>query len=168
MTSPTGRVRGFTLLEVLITLAIIALFSAVFLLRFDDGRAEELLSESASELKAAALLAKKRSHAFREDQFIHFDGQNYVVTNVASSSLNSGESVIGSDDDLIYTIPSDVSVEIQPFGVNRWIPLREHTWHFRSSGLNEPLEIRLSIGQNYTVLAFHSLTGLAEEETLLE
>ena len=53
MTLATGksRSRGFTLFELLITLAIIALFSGFFVLRFDDGATEDALTKAATDLK---------------------------------------------------------------------------------------------------------------------
>lgn len=161
------RPRAFTLLEVLITLSIIALFSGFFLLRFDDDRAGEVLSGVSQELKATAILAKNRSHSFRRDQYIVFDRAGFRlserVPRPGAEGVKSGESESGSD----FDFPADLKVEVMPMSGTNWLPLRQYVWHFRSSGLNEPVSFRFSVGQSYTQLRFHALTARAEEETTI-
>ena len=60
-------------------------------------------------------------------------------------------------------------MEIKPPGSQRWINLKGHdAWDFRTSGLGDPMEVRFTMGRSYTNLNFDVLTGLAEEETILE
>lgn len=68
-----------------------------------------------------------------------------------------------------FIIPPDVIMEIKPPGSQRWINLKGHdAWNFRASGLSDPMEVRFTMGRYYTNLNFNVLTGLAEEEAILE
>lgn len=168
MMSPTGKSSGYSLLEVLITLAIIALFSGFFLLRFDDGRDGDLLAASTADLRSAATLAKKRSFAFKRDHYVVFNRKLFWLTDrepVAGTLIFEPNEEAGDE---VYRLPEDLYLEVLPLGATKWSPLNEYVWRFRDSGLSEPIGLRLTIGRSYTSLSFNALTGLAEEETILD
>ena len=50
------------------------------MLRFDDGGAEELLGRASTDLRAAALKAKKRAFTFRRDQYLVFSRSGFLLT----------------------------------------------------------------------------------------
>ncbi len=164
--------RSFTLLELLITLAIIALFSGVFLLRFDDGATEEALTAVATDLKGAALKGKKRSYAFRRNQYVVFSRNGFALTErmPVGEGLELSRIEEGSQDDRgeSFQVPSGVTMELLPPGEKEWIRKPGYVWTFRSSGLSDPLSVKFSWGSSYTRLTFNVLSGLAEEETILE
>lgn len=168
-----GRTGAFTLFEILIVLAIIAMFTGFFLLRFDDGAAEESLSRGSTDLKGAALKAKKRAYAFRRDQFIHFTNGGFVLTEsppLAEDALPFGADVRESGGVVeSFRLPPNVTMELLPPGATRWTRQPGQVWTFRASGLSDPLSVRFLYGDtSYTRLSFNVLTGLAEEETFLE
>lgn len=167
MISATGRSGGFSILEVLLVLAIIVLFSGYFMLRFDDSRAEQVLAQISADLKGAALKAKKRSYAFRRDQYLVFSGNAFWTTENPPRQEEILLPEPGAAFDR-FTFPSDVLVEYRPPGTGRWQKLPAYVWTFRESGLSEPLSVRFTTGRSYTAMHFNALTGLAEEETFLE
>ncbi len=177
-TSATGdrarlsRAGGFTLFEVLIVLAIIALFTGFFLLRFGDGAEEEALSRASSDLRGAALKAKKRAYTFRRDQYIVFSPKGFVLTesppveglrSVAPDGDAGGRSYHES-----FVLPGELTMELRPPGAEKWTRQPGVFWTFRSSGLSDPISVRFSTGRSYTSLNFNVLTALAEEETFIE
>jgi len=178
MTSATGEdrrsgSRGFTLFEILIVLAIIALFSGFFLLRFDDGATEEALTKATTDMKAAALKAKKRAYAFRRNQYIVFSKNGFVLTESPPVSEDlaaySGEEKSGGSYREAFRLPAGLKMELLPPGAKQWTKRPEEVfWTFRSSGLSDPLAVRFSIDRSYTRLEFNVLTALAEEETFIE
>ncbi|MEM9282932.1 MAG: prepilin-type N-terminal cleavage/methylation domain-containing protein [Verrucomicrobiota bacterium] len=165
-TSGTGRGhRGFSLLEILIVLAIIILFSGFFVLRFNDGDIEQKLSSSSTSIQALALKAKKRAYTFRREQFIVFSDGGAVLSDssLANSDSSAGSQIIESVD-----FPDDVRVEILPHSESEWRKLETFVWTFRDSGLSEPIGLRFSIGRAYSKLDFHVLTARAEEESFYQ
>lgn len=178
-TSATGergrpcRTGGFTLFEVLIVLAIIALFTSFFLLRFDDGAAEEALSQASTDLRGAALKAKKRAYTFRRDQYIVFSPKGFVLTE--RPPVEGGLSSPPPDGDAAgriyhesFQLPDGLTMELRPPGAEKWTRQPGTYWTFRSSGLSDPISVRFSTGRSYTSLSFNVLTALAEEETFIE
>ena len=169
MTSVTGKPRGFTLLETIIVLGIIALMTGFFLIRFDDSQAEDYLVKASSDIKAAAHQAKRRSYAFREDQFIRFHQQGFELADRPFNNSNV-TSFFPDEDGVIsrYPLPPGVLMELLPHGSRKWQRLKNYTWTFRDSGLSEPLGVRFRVGKSYSELQFNVLTGLAEETTVIE
>jgi prepilin-type N-terminal cleavage/methylation domain-containing protein len=164
---PVRSGSGFTLLEMLIVLAVIAMFTGVFMLRFDDGHVERTLYQTAVDIRGIALKSKKRSFAFRKNQYIVFTPKSFWTTE--TPPLEEGLAVASSGQGPeSFIIPGDVIMEIKPPGSQRWINPKGHAWNFRASGLSDPMEVRFTMGRSYTNLNFNVLTGLAEEETILE
>jgi prepilin-type N-terminal cleavage/methylation domain-containing protein len=164
--------RAFTLFEVLIVLAIIALFTGVFILRFEDGDTEESLTRAATDLKAAALKAKKRAYAFRRDQYLVFNRGGWVLTERPPTDFRALRVAAPDDARPAYSEPfrlaTGVEMDLQPPGATKWTREPGYVWTFRSSGLNDPLKVRFSKGRSYARLDFNVLTALAEEEIVIE
>ncbi len=160
-----GGASGFSLLEILVVLAILALFSGYFLLRFDDSEAEELLSRSSRGVERLALKAKKRSDAYKRDQYVVFSPGSVLLSDSSTDrgDRDSTNPIIDS-----VEIPSGVRIEVRAKDGNTWQKLNELVWTFRDSGLSDPLKLRFSFGRSYTILDFNVLTARAEEETFLE
>ena len=166
MISVTGRDRqGFSLLEILIVLAILVMFAGFFLLRFNDSDAEEKLVRSAAGIQGLALKAKKRSDTFKSEQYIVFSPGNFLLSDSFEGGVEQDQikSVIDS-----VEIPDGVRVEVWVKAVKSWQTLTELIWTFRDSGLSDPLRLRFSQGRSYTILDFNILTARAEEEAFFE
>lgn len=170
MTSVTGkpRSRGFTLLETIIVLGIMAMFLGFFVVRFDDSRTEEILTEAADNIRLAALKAKRESYAFRKNRFIRFGPRGFELADSPGDGPAGVGMVFREDNAEYFPVPSGVVMEVWPPGAVKWQKLtQDYVWTFRESGLSEPLGVRFSVGNSYTILRFNVLTGLAEEETFI-
>lgn len=171
--SGTGREKpadvpaGFTLLEILIVLAVIAMFTGVFMLRFDDGHSERTLGKLSVDIRGAAIKSKKRSYTFRKNQYIVFQTNAFWTSETPplEGGLAFQPPAHGKE---VFQVPGDVAMEIRPPGSQRWIRPKGVGWTFRASGLSDPMEVRFTMDRSYTYLNFNVLTGLAEEETVLE
>jgi prepilin-type N-terminal cleavage/methylation domain-containing protein len=166
MISVTGRAqKGFSLLEILIVLAILVMFAGFFLLRFNDSDAEEKLVRGAAGIQGLALKAKKRSDAFKRDQYIVFSSGNFLLSDSLAGGVEGDATKLVIDS---VEIPDGVRVEVWIKAVKTWQTLNELIWTFRDSGLSDPLRLRFSTGHSYTVLDFNILTARAEEEAFFE
>ncbi|MEX2581525.1 MAG: prepilin-type N-terminal cleavage/methylation domain-containing protein [Verrucomicrobiales bacterium] len=170
MTSVTGEPRGFSLLELLIVVSVIVLFSGLFALRFDDSQSEELLARATVDLKAAALKAKRRSYAFRRDHYVVFSRRTFRLSEMALSEAGGSSGEDKSGDFERIALPPGVLMELRPGGAGKWITPDHFVWMFRDSGMSDPLAVRFSVedSDSYSTLTFNVLTGLAEEETFIE
>ncbi len=162
------RVGGFSLLEMLIVLGIIALFTGFFALRFDDGHVEETLARVSGELRKSALLAKRRSFAYRRDQFVVLSKQSFELSGRHGSDFGRPSDSEAGEPGERFVVPSDVTMEWQVPGSKTWQRDPDYVWTFRGSGLSDPLVVRFSLKSSYTELSFNVLTGTADEVTIIE
>jgi len=161
-------VRGFSLLELLIVLGIIALFTGFFALRFDDGHVEETLARVSGDLRKTALLAKRRSFAYRRDQFVILSRQAFELTGRPVEGSVETSDPEREDPVERFVVPADVRMEWQVPGSTNWQQDPDYVWTFRESGLSDPLVVRFSLKSSYTELNFGVLTGTAEEVTIIQ
>jgi len=169
--SATGRAGGFSLLEILVTLGVIALFVGFFTLRFDDGPAEEALSKAAGDLKGAALTAKREAQAFRTGRYVVLTPGGFSLADRPPrpdqpDSWHGGPAP--GTDARWFPLPPGVTMVWREPGTSQWKGRESYVWHFRESGLSDPVAVRFTHGRSYWVLDFHVLTGMAEEEIFIE
>lgn len=172
MTSATGNMshaiyaqaKGFSILELLVVLGVMALFTGSFALYFASHE-EEVLSEVSSELKSLALQAKRRSFAFRREEHLILSATHFSFPE-PQSAIRPDSRATPTKTKLIH-LPANTRLEVRRPGEASWRQPQELRWKFYASGLNEPLQVRFSKGDAYTTLTFHTLTGQAEEETVL-
>lgn len=162
----TGRSRAFSLLEILITLGIIALFTGFFVLRYDDSAEEESIGPVASGLQKMARKAKRRAYAFRQDQYVVFTKDRIILTETPDKHLSAG-SLTSEEDPAIemLTIPPAVTTTFQSRENKEWNKNLDFAWRFRSSGLSDPVKVRFSMNGGFSILDFHVLTAIADEES---
>lgn len=157
--------RAFTLLEILIVLSIIVLFSGLFALHFDARRSEETIAPLGREFQSLALKAKRRSFAYRRDQYLVIQDRTIILT----ESPKRSDPIAGAVERI--GIPESVSLRIRSrhlFGDDNWIPANGFNWRFRRSGLNDPVTFRLSHDRSYLELDFDALPAIPAEASFYE
>lgn len=172
--SGTGRIafrrasrstRAFTLLEILIVLSIIILFSSLFALHFDGRRSEELIAPLGKDFQSMALKAKRRSFAYRRDQYLVVKDRNIILTESPKGRDPLAETIER------IQIPETVSLKVRSkhlFDDDSWIPAEGFNWRFRRSGLNDPVGFRFSYDRSYLELDFDALTAIPAEASFYE
>ncbi len=163
----TGE-RGFTVLEILITLGIIVLFSSFFVFQFAESQSESLIRETGQELKKMALQAKRSSFAGRQDQFIVFSGNLIFLTDGWTERMTGIEDLPESDVLGEYLVPEGVGISLRSHSTGEWQRSEVDVWVFRGSGLNDPVEVRITHDRSYMLLEFNALTGIAAEESVYQ
>jgi len=141
MTWEIGRARrGFSLLELIISLGLIALLATFFAVRFSNNPVEGELMDCAVHLKQFASRASRLSSAFRTSQSVLFREKGELPSGVRFELLRLREK------------------EFRP-------PLPEgESWLFESTGLAEPIQARFAKEDAYIELEFNPLTAHADVE----
>ena len=175
-TSATGRIpgresdsSGFSLLEMIIVLALIMLFSGFLVVGLGNDKPERLLTRASSEIKAAALRASQMALLHRRDYYVHFVDRSAILS---ESPVSPAEqlAVAGADSRTIerYPMPDEVKAELQLPGTKEWRNPSGFSWRFRSSGLSDPVLLRYSYDRSFIELNFNVLTARAEEISLFQ
>lgn len=140
--------RGFTLIEILVVLVIVAIMTGVVLARLDasDGRKLKLISE-----QMAVLLEAGRDEAVTRGLrvAISSDGEGYQFW-VADEDRNDWRALTGSDILISRRLPENVIWHDQTVN-GRERPLGERIVFF-PSGLVEPFAIDMRLGMARVVI----------------
>jgi prepilin-type N-terminal cleavage/methylation domain-containing protein len=159
----TGRLGGFTLLEICIALSIIAVLIGLCTPAFSGWLSEERLREPARHLEQLARTARTRAIDTQKSWVvvIHPSGLNLVP---AENEILS-DAAKADDPDIEMPIPDGVTVATKAWGDDNFSSLAEVKWIFRPDGLCEPLTVRFTRGQSEIALRFDPLTADVAEET---
>ena len=165
------RRTGFTLVEIIITISIIALLLGVTLLSINAVSSERKLREPAETIKDFAKQARmyaiveQRPHqVLLTAQSVHLQSSGHVLT----------EDMVSFGGDLSQEIPSikmvrldpDLRLQIRRWSEENWRDVKVESWVFEHTGICEPLSIRLfrySDG-SYLEITFNPLTASVEAE----
>lgn len=145
---------GFSLMEMVVSLAIIAILSGYFVLRFGESQQEKLLAPPAAELRLLSLQALRQASAYREEYAMLFSQQEMALVRGRGAKGERVESI---------AVPVGVTVLLRRAGEEKWIEANGEPWLFRPAGLCEPMEVRLAAADAFIELAFEPLTARAEE-----
>lgn len=156
-----GRRGGFTLLEIVVSLAIVTILGTLFVFRFAGNSAEEQLREPAEDLRRLARMANRQSAAFRDDYRITFFQDGFFLSREA---LTDRTLAIGG-----HVLPRDsgIRLEIRRFGSSRWTQPAGDEWLFQPAGLNEPVEVRFAQPPSFIELKFDPMTAAVQSERFL-
>jgi prepilin-type N-terminal cleavage/methylation domain-containing protein len=130
--------HGFTLLEIIIALALIAILVTASLPYLFDSFANAAGDRAANAIVAAAQEARGKALDSGENQKL---------------SLTAGG---------VAQVPLPPGWRLNVKGLNDskfHLPLRNEVWNFSSAGICEPLQLRLSDGTHQIDLAFDALTA---------
>ena len=162
---------GFTLVEIIITISIIALLLGVTLLSINAVSSERKLREPAEAIKEYAKQA--RMYAIVEQR------PHQVLLTPRSIHLQSSgqllaDDYVSIDGALAKDIPSmkkevldeDIRLFIRRWHEQNWRPVKLDSWVFEYTGICEPLSIRLErlSDGSYLELTFNPLTASVESE----
>ncbi len=156
--------RGFTLMEMVVVLAIMVLLTGFFVVRFGESPDEQLLAPVAQDLRQLARQAVTEAAAYREDYAILMMPEQLQLVRGQGAGAGGAVSV---EVENTLAIPAGAVVSARWFGDPEWQPLDGQAWLFRAGGLCEPIEVRLETSRSkaFIELAFDPLTGMAEEQS---
>jgi len=148
-----GRCRGYTLLEIALVVAIIVLLIGAAV-PFTSGFArEQRFREVVRELNVYAKTARTDALTTGRPAEVVFARDGFMLRRPGDGAKSR-----------TFKLPGDMRYFIIPFGTSRGLRPDGQRWVFQSSGLCEPLTVRLEEGEAWMEVTFDALTaGLADE-----
>jgi prepilin-type N-terminal cleavage/methylation domain-containing protein len=141
---PHSRAAGFTLVEMLVVLAVITLMLGISIISISGIKDEDRLRRAVAVIETTA----------RESLLQAVKNQQLVRMQLAAGSFGSAADFGGK-------------LEIRRFGEREFrAPKRGEIWEFSPTGICEPIEVRLSGSGGTVELAFDALTACAKRKTL--
>ncbi|MCB1235632.1 MAG: hypothetical protein KDM91_11220 [Verrucomicrobiae bacterium] len=150
-------------MEMIVSLAIIALMTGFFVLRFTDSREEKLLTAPSRDLRLLGLRALRLATAYREDYTLVFRPGGVAMVHGRGSLPSGPDPAAGMEKNV--GIPGGVTLLLKHPGEAKWHAPDEdgEPWFFRPGGLCEPIEVKLAAGEAFIELVFDPLTARADE-----
>lgn len=160
------ELRGFTLLEIMLVLAIIVIFLGFGTAMIINMAKERKLREASGELASFARTA--RHNALTEE------GVFEIELNATGYSLRRQKEIDEKADSkdpetafkkIIYKLSKSIVFEYKPWMNQTWAIPNKAVWVFYENGLCEPLSFRFSDGDNFIMQSYSPLTAAVREET---
>lgn len=150
----TARCRGFTLIEVIIVVVMIAVLTAMAAFSFagfgDDmsvkGPSDELIRLAKTAVRAAAIQGRPFTISFGEKEF----------------ALNGWEGKGGNT----VALPEGTKLSILRWGEKEWQPAAGQVWMFGGNGLCDPIKVRFESGEATLEMGFNALTGSPVDQVM--
>lgn len=172
-----------TLLEVVIALSLVALIVGIGVIKYEDGSEERAIRQGASRIEAMASRAHAMSILHQKPFWLRFEEGRVIL---AGADINTPVADEGERSDLKWDSlerPESREVIYDEYAteallsVNRWGTAEDEwlepnedeqlTWQFQSTGLCEPVGIRLEVEDSWVIMRMHPLTARVEDEEMM-
>jgi prepilin-type N-terminal cleavage/methylation domain-containing protein len=182
--SPGARARaaGFSLLELVIALSLVALIVSIGAISYASGKDERVLRETAVRIEAMSSRGHAMSILHQKPFWLSLGQENIALVgaDVRRQPVDEDGEVIPWEEEELTTeityeefVPNgEIIVSLRRWGAREddWVSPGEDlyvNWQFQNTGLCEPVAIRIEKGESYIVMYMHPLTARVEEEDML-
>jgi type IV pilus assembly protein PilE len=176
--APTVR-RGFTLLEMVMVLVIIAILAALAMPSFQSAFTEQAVRHDAHQLALMVKTAMIQSAEQHRAYVIELSSTSMALHPVGEAAADPDASASASDDDASATQSPMEDVEVtstldspnqllapDPDKPDKWAAMPANTqWIFEPGELCSAPRVRLTRGEAWLEMSFSALTGNVENET---
>lgn len=166
--SPSPRLQrnaGFTLLELVIVLFIMALLVGLAVMRFDSVTAEQEMRRPVSELQRMTMEAVRRAGLYEKPQVIAFDAKGFAMRYKTDSDGRATK-----DDTAVWQrrvdMPPGMKLTLRRFGAQKFSPASGQRLVVSPGGLCEPLSARFELGRSWIEIALDPLSGGIRDEAM--
>lgn len=157
-----SRTGGFTLMEVLMVLFIIALITGMAVMNFDGIFKEQDLRKPVLEFKDLTAEAVRRATLYERPQVLMFDKAGMVLPLQVRRVGDSAPVRMKR-----FTLPPGMTLALRRFGSEKFMPAEGQRLMISPSGLCEPLTARFQQGESWFEVTLDPLTGAAKEERMV-
>ena len=172
---------GFSLIEMVLALTLVMLIVGIGAIGYSNGRDERLLSEATSKIEAMSSRGHAMSILHQKAFWIRIDRNRITLFGADISpqaSANDEEEYStdwdeeGERSEVVYdeySTEAQISLRRWGAGDDDWTVSDEDgevAWHFQSTGVCEPVSIRVQKDASWIVMNMHPLTARVEEEEM--
>ena len=179
-TKTTEHSKGFTLIEIVVVLGIIALFmgGAVGLMVYSSD--ERALRDASGEIEMLAKRARTTAILQQTPYALEFRegivrlmplAEAGRIQKKTAGGHNIGGEEVQQNDANRWELPlkAGIAVFIRRWSSADWLPTVNnsvHVWRFDPNGLSEPLSVRLTLDESWSEDTYHPLTASIRESLL--
>jgi len=160
-----SRQRGFTLLEIIVSIAIASILVTMFAVRFATESKGEALQQPAMEIRKMARAANRNASAYRDEYRITFFKDGFFLSRVPIFERFQADEA--SIDQFLLGEGSGINLEVRRFGNPKWIRPNGTAWVFQPTGLSEPISVKLSNEDGFMEMTFNPMTATVDDERFI-
>ena len=181
LTWPTGQQRGMTLLETILAMVIVLVVIGVGLAYQFTSNDKELLRKASIRIEAMSSRGHAMSVLHQKPFWIRIEHDKIVLAGadvrrqapedqVGISGLTEDEEFSESNEEIYDTLEAgETAIALRRWGTqdDAWIEPEEGesiVWQFQSTGLCEPVSIRVAREDSYIIMHMNPLTARVDEE----
>ena len=178
----SGRRGGFTLLECVLAMSLMMMIIGIGLIFYFNAGDKEILRRGAISIESMSSRAHAMSVMHQKPFWIRFEDDKVVLVGADIRSkpeiepggppawLEDGEEE-ETNETVYETWEGEAIVSIRRWGTrdNAWIRPEKgefHIWHFQSTGLCEPISIKLETEKSWLILHMNPLTARIDDEEM--
>ena len=181
LTWRTGQQRGMTLLETILAMVIVLVVIGVGLAYQFTSNDKELLRKASIRIEAMSSRGHAMSVLHQKPFWIRIEHDKIVLAGadvrrqapedqVGISGLTEDEEFSESNEEIYDTLEAgETAIALRRWGTqdDAWIEPEEGesiVWQFQSTGLCEPVSIRVAREDSYIIMHMNPLTARVDEE----
>ena len=181
LTWRTGQQRGMTLLETILAMVIVLVVIGVGLAYQFTSNDKELLRKASIRIEAMSSRGHAMSVLHQKPFWIRIEHDKIVLAGadvrrqapedqVGISGLTEDEEFSESNEEIYDTLEAgETAIALRRWGTqdDAWIEPEEGesiVWQFQSTGLCEPVSIRVAREESYIIMHMNPLTARVDEE----
>ncbi len=181
LTSSAGRQRGMTLLETILAMVIVLIVIGVGLAYQFTSNDKELLRKASIRIEAMSSRGHAMSVLHQKPFWIRIERDKVVLAGadvrqqepedqIGVSGLTEDEEFSESNEEVYDTLEAgEAVIALRRWGTQEdaWIEPEEGesiVWQFQSTGLCEPVSIRVAREDSYIIMHMNPLTARVDEE----
>ncbi len=177
---------GFTLLEMMITIGLIALLAGAAFVSYKPDSPSERMKKASIEIEAFGARGHTMSILHQKPFWLRFERHRVVLQGAELERVNTAEVELERDHDALplneeeasliidydtYEFPEEVEVFVRRWGAkeSEWFHQEKKEdpvifWNFEQTGLCEPISIRFEIGKSWVEIDMDPLTARISDE----
>lgn len=174
---------GFSLIEMVLALTLIALIVGIGAIGYSNGRDERVLRKAASKVEALASRGHAMAILHQKPFWIRLEEDRLILAGADTTPEpldDAGDEAQWEEwsyeeeqkrEKIYEEFSTEALIHLRRWGANEadWQRPKKGefiVWHFQSTGLCEPVSFKIEQAESWIVMHMHPLTARVEEEEM--